>query len=110
MKLPDDTAIASKKLARYLLVWREEDDKSEFLSKAGYALQNAGQLEKDLRSQLLPLDAEFLDRGEYGVKYIIRGKLKGPNGRILRVVSIWMIENAGGAAKFVTLYPDKHEI
>jgi hypothetical protein len=107
MKLPDDTAIASKKLARYLLVWREEDDKSVFLSKAGYMLENAGQLEKDLRSQLLPLDAEFLDRGEYGIKYVIRGKLKGPNGRVLRVVSIWMIENAGGAAKFVTLYPDK---
>jgi hypothetical protein len=78
MKLPGDTAIASKKLARYLLVWREEDDKSAFLSKAGYTLENAGQLEKDLRNQLLTLNAEFLDRGEYGVKYVIRGKLKGP--------------------------------
>jgi len=107
MKLPADTAIAQKKLAQYLLVWREEDDKSAFLSKAGYTLENAGQLEKDLRSQLLLIDAEVFDRGEYGVKYVIRGKLKGPNGRVLRVVSIWMIENAGGAAKFVTLYPDK---
>ncbi len=110
MKLPDDTTIARKKVTHYLLVWREEDDKSAFLSKAGHALENAGQLEEDLRSQLLPLDAEILDRGEYGVKYVIRGKLKGPNGRVLRIVSIWMIENAGGAAKFVTVYPDKHEI
>lgn len=110
MKLPADTAIARKKLANYLLVWRKEDDKSVFLSKAGYTLEDAERLEEDLRTQLLPLEAEVLDRGEYGVKYVIRGKLKGPNGRALRVVSIWMIENAGGAAKFVTLYPDKHEI
>jgi hypothetical protein len=110
MKLPADSAIARNKLTHYLLIRREEHDKSLFLSKAGYALKDAEQLELDIRRQLLPLDAEFLDRGGYGIKYIIRGKLKGPNGRVLRVVSIWMIENAGGSAKFVTLYPDKHEI
>jgi hypothetical protein len=41
------------------------------------------------------------------MKYQIRGKLKGPNGRTLRVISIWMTESAGGKSKFVTLYPDK---
>jgi hypothetical protein len=107
MKLPADTAIARKKLTHFLLMWRDEDDKSAFLAKAGYSPDHADELEKDLRTQLLPSDAEFLDRGEYGEKYVIRGRLKGPNGRGLRVVSIWMIENAGGAAKFVTLYPDK---
>ena len=110
MKLPDDAIIAPKKLTHFLLAWREENDKSGFLAKAGYAVENAKQLETDLRSQLLPLDAEFLDHDEYGDKYIIRGKLKGPNGRVLRVISIWMIEEIGGAAKFVTLYPDKYEI
>jgi hypothetical protein len=56
---------------------------------------------------LLPLEAKRLEHGEYGTKYEIRGKLKGPNGRTLRVVSIWMTEAAGGKSKFVTLYPDK---
>ena len=107
MKLPPDTSIARKKLTHFLLVWRDEDDKSAFLAKAGYTPENADRLEKDLRSQLLPLDAEFLDGGEYGDKYVIRGRLKGPNGSALRVVSIWMIEEATGKAKFVTLYPDK---
>jgi len=107
MKLPPDMFIPPKKITHYLLTRRDEDDKSEFLGKAGYDANTAAGLEADLRSQLLPLDAEFLDRGEYGVKYVIRGRLKGPNGRVLRVISIWMIENAGGSAKFVTLYPDK---
>jgi hypothetical protein len=107
MKLPPDTFIPPKKITHYLLTRRDEDDKSEFLARAGYTAETATRLQADLRSQLLPLDAEFLDGGEYGDKYIIRGSLKGPNGRVLRVVSIWMIENAGGRAKFVTLYPDK---
>jgi hypothetical protein len=107
MKLPPDTLIALRKITDYLLVWRPEDDKSAFLAKAGYAAETADRLLADLRTQLLPLEAGLLEGSEYGAKYEIRGKLKGPNGRTLRVVSIWMIEDAAGKAKFVTLYPDK---
>jgi hypothetical protein len=107
MKLPADSLIARRKVCDYLLVSRPEDDKSAFLAKAGYLPDTADRLLADLRTQLLPLEASLLDRGEYGTKYKIRGKLTGPNGRILRVVSIWMIEHTGGKSKFVTLYPDK---
>ena len=107
MKLPQDALIAPKKISHYLLVWREENDKSGFLATAGYTSKDARQLAEDLRTQLLPGKAEQLDRGEYGGKYIIRGRLKGPNGRVLNVISVWMIENSTGRAKFVTLYPDK---
>jgi hypothetical protein len=61
----------------------------------------------DLRTQLLPLDAELFDQTEYGIKYRIRGALTGPNGRVLRVLIIWMKEDATGETKFVTLFPDK---
>jgi hypothetical protein len=107
MKLPPDTFIARRKISEYLLVCRPEDDKSAFLARAGYVPDEADRLLADLRTQLLPLEARLLEGGEYGMKYEIRGKLTGPNGRSLRVVSIWMIEHAGGRAKFVTLYPDK---
>ena len=107
MRLPPDTLIARRRVSEYLLVWRPEDDKAAFLARAGYAAETADRLLADLRTQLLPLEARVLERGEYGTKYEIQGKLTGPNGRTLRVVSIWMIEQAGGQAKFVTLYPDK---
>ena len=107
MKLPADTVIARRKLDEYLLRHLDEDDKSGFLSLAGYALENADQLMNDLRTQLLPLDAEFFDQTEYGTKYQIRGTLAGPNGRVLRVLSIWMKEDATGVTKFVTLFADK---
>jgi hypothetical protein len=105
--LTADTLIARRKITDYLLAWRLEDDKFAFLARAGYTPQMANRLLADLRTQLLPLEARPLERDEYGAKYEIRGKLTGPNGRALRVVSIWMIEGATGHAKFVTLYPDK---
>ena len=79
MKLPADTVIARRKLDEYLLRHLDEDDKSGFLSLAGYTLENPDQLMNDLRTQLLPLEAEFFDQTEYGAKYQIRGTLAGPN-------------------------------
>jgi hypothetical protein len=105
-KLSEDTAIARAKLHEYLLRHRDEDDKSGFLALAGYTLNNADRLMHDIRTQPLPLDAEFFDRTEYGSKYRIRGTLTGPNGRVLRVLSIWMKEDAIGETRFVTPFPD----
>jgi hypothetical protein len=107
MKLPADAIIARRKLDEYLLRFRNEDDKSGFLARGGYTLENADLLMRDLRDQLLPLDAELSEQTEYGPKYRIRGVLRGPNGNVLRVLSIWMKENATGETKFVTLLPDK---
>ncbi len=107
MKLPANAVIAPRKLTQYLLRLRLEDDKSQFLALAGYTLENADRLMSDIREQILPLEAELFDESEYGPKYRIRGSLKGPNGRALRVSTIWMKENATNQTKFVTLLPDK---
>lgn len=107
MKLPADTSIARRKVTEYLLRHRVEDDKSAFLALAGYTPDHADRLLNDLRTQLLPLDAERFDETEYGPKYRIRGTLTGPNGRSLRVISIRMKEDATGTVKFVTLRPEK---
>jgi hypothetical protein len=107
MKLPQDTIIAEAKLTRYLLQWKPEDDKSKFLLQAGYETATAKQLEKDLREQILPLDAVYTETNRFGDKYEIRGKLTGINGISLDVVTIWMTEFDSGKTKFITLYPDK---
>ena len=109
MRLPPDSEIARIKVTQYLLKPRDEDDKSKYLALAGYTLAHADKLLEDLRG-LLHGEAEFAQTTEYGDKYRIYGKLTGPNGRQLRVVSVWMTEKATGRTKFVTLYPDKDEI
>lgn len=73
MKLPANTIIARRKVNDYLLRHRAEDDKSGFLALAGYTLESADRLMSDLRTQLLPLDADTFDHTEYGTKYRIRG-------------------------------------
>lgn len=107
MRLPDDTLIALEKMTEYLLRWRPEDDKSAFLAQAGYSLANADRLLADIRAQLMPLEAQFMEDTEYGAKYVIGGVLTGPNGRTLRVLAIGMTEEATGQTKFITLYPDR---
>jgi len=107
MRLPDDTLIATEKLTGYLLKWRPADDKSTFLAEAGYTLENAEKLMTDIREQLLTLEAEMIEQTDYGPKYRIRGLITGPNGRALRVVTIWMSEEATRMTKLITLFPDK---
>lgn len=107
MKLPANTIILPRKASEYLLKLRRDDDKSAFLALAGYTAADADRLLRDIREQLLPLEAEFHEQTEYGPKYRIRGTLTGPNGRALRVLTIWMKEDATGDTKFVTLLPDK---
>jgi len=106
MKLPADTIIAREKLTDYLLRPRDDHDKSGFLAVAGYTASDADRLEADLRAHLLPLDVAAAGETVYGEKFIVRGPITGPNGRTLKVLSVWMREKATGLTKFITLYPD----
>jgi hypothetical protein len=108
MKLPQETIIASAKLTQYLLVFRSADDKSKFLAQAGYYLANWQQLESDLRSQILTLEAvPSREDNRFGDVFEIRGLLSGPNKVSLKVVTIWITEYETGQTKFITLYPNK---
>jgi len=107
MKLPVNTIIPREKLTQYLLVKRPVGDKSGFLKQAGYTVDNWGQLERDLRQQVLSKDAVSMEQTAYGELFEILAALKGPNGVSLRVRTVWMQETAGGLTKFITLYPDR---
>ncbi len=105
MKLPADAVISIQKLRDYLLTLQSRGDKSRFLAQAGYTRANPWELERDLRGQILPLDAMLLPAREYGDRYEIRGKLHGPNGMEIPVRTIWMRESETGVVKFITLIP-----
>ena len=107
MKLSKQIIITREKLTKYLLVLQKRNDKSQWLSKAGYTLENWKRLENDLRKQILSIDAIPTEQTEYGQMYEIRGILLGPNGKRLAVCTIWMKEPATGDIKFITMYPDK---
>jgi hypothetical protein len=107
VKLSENAIISTEKLSRYLLVKRPVGDKSAFLKRAGYTVDNWEQLERDLRQQILTKDATLLEQSVYGELFEIRASLEGPNGVALQTRTIWMRETESGLTKFVTLYPDK---
>jgi hypothetical protein len=109
VKLPANATIAPEKLSKYLLIRQSRGDKSVFLAMAGYTAANPEQLLQDLRVQVLSQEAVPLHRTKFGQFYEIRTALTGPNGRMLRIRSIWMREYLSSATKFITLVPDRRE-
>ena len=107
MKLPEDALISDEKLTKYLLAPKKRNDKSKWLARAGYVAETWSILKRDLRKQVLPRNASLVERTAYGETYEIRGELQGPNGKTLAVCTIWMVEKAGEATKFITMYPDR---
>ncbi len=107
MKLPENVIISQDKLLRYLLLPREENDKSLFLAAAGYTLSNWEVLERDLHQLTKIREISDTENSPYGIKYEVRGILQGPNGSTLHVVTIWITLGATAETRFVTLFPDR---
>ena len=107
MKISENAIITREKITDYLLKWQPDNDKSKFLARAGYSSDNWQRLLEDIRTQILPIDAELMRKTAYGDLFRIRGKLLGPNGVSLRVITVWMAEYASRQTKFITLFPDK---
>jgi hypothetical protein len=96
-----------EKLTAYLLVAREWDDKSKFLARAGFTRDNPDLLLEALR-ELAATSEAIEDRvDEYGTFLRAEGRLKGPNGRSLDVVTIWLRPRLGERVRFVTMKPRK---
>ena len=79
--------------------------KARFFTSLGYTQENWKQLESDLRHQHLTRDVLLRQETWYGKKYEIRGKIKGPAGRAMEVVSVWIILFDEDYPRFITAYP-----
>ena len=88
MKIPQNAHVPKDKLNKYLLVPKKENDKSKFLSQAGFSLQNPEELEKALRKHIEEHDAIPDKENEYGEFYTVKGDLEGSNGTFLKIISI----------------------
>lgn len=107
MKLPADSIIARSKITDYLLLWQPRGDKSRFLQLAGYDSSRPDPLIHDLRVQVLACVAVASETTEHGQFYEIFCPLTGPNGRTLKIRTIWMKEHLSGQTKFITLIPER---
>ena len=105
MIIPKDAIIAEEKARDYLLVPQRKSDKLGYLTLGGYTRDDFWELIRDIREQLLPGEAVFQRRDQYGDYYELNGHLECPNGRSLGVRTIWKHE-LDGTIRFLTLFPD----
>lgn len=104
MHIPADAIIVRAKLTRYLLVYKEADDKSGFLALAGFTLENVEDLEQALREHIRTNEAQLDRENEFGKFYEVVGELVGTEDRRLNVVTIWLLDSEG-QYRFITLKP-----
>ena len=107
VKLPESVVIPEDKFVRYLLLPRQESDKSQFLGIAGYTLATWSVLAHDLYNLAKTHEISDTTTSPYGIKWEVQGTLAGPHGQILHVVTVWITLEASGATRFVTLFPDR---
>jgi hypothetical protein len=103
LRIPSDASIPRDKLTRYLLVYRDEDDKSQFLAQIGFTQDNLDWLETALRVHIEEYEAVEEKSNQYGVFYQVNGDLIGVERRKLLITSIWMREKSTGKFRFITL-------
>ncbi|NER52213.1 MAG: hypothetical protein F6J92_37345 [Symploca sp. SIO1A3] len=107
MKIPRDATIPDTKLTRYLLIPREQDDKSKFLAQAGFTLDNPELLRAAIRQLADTVEAIEDRSNEYGTFYRVEGQLIGVNDTNLSVTNIWLMRKVDSQFQFITLIPHK---
>ena len=104
MRIPNDAVIPSEKLTKYLLVPRSWDDKSQFLARAGFSLDEPEQLENAIRRLAERNEAYTDGENDYGTFYRVEGALRGPKGTLL-TVTVWIQQASDDRYRFITLKP-----
>jgi hypothetical protein len=104
---PESAVIEPAKLRDYLLSFDHPDGrgKARYLARLGYTRERWELLARDLRQQILPLEAKPTRESRWGMKYEILGVLRGPNGRAAAIRSIWIVLHGDTRPHLVTLIP-----
>jgi len=106
VKLQGNIVIPDAKLTQYLLIPRQEDDKSKFLAQAGFTQDNPDQLKQAILTLIQTNDAISDRQDKYGIYYRVEGELVGCD-RTVAVVTVWIERTQDRTIQFVTLKPKR---
>jgi len=109
MRLPsaDRAVIDSSKVRDYLLSQAHPVGrfKAAFFRALGYSDAAWESLAEDLRRHALQHEAILTISTPYGHKYEVRGRLRGPQGRTVVLVTVWIVLNGEDFPRLVTAFP-----
>lgn len=109
MKLPNrnNVIISREKLVQYILSETHALGrfKAKFFLDHGFNKTNVQLFENCLRNIAKSEDVGDASHSPYGIKYVIDGEVKTPNGKRVKLRTVWIIEKGEMRPRFVTIYP-----
>ena len=108
MRLPnrENAFIPREKPTEYLLSETHPTGRSKarFFHAAGFGATKVNILEQALISIAQNEQIEYVETSAHGTKYVIDGSLTSPNGDVIQIRTVWIIEIGHSAPRFVTAY------
>ena len=83
--------------------------KAHFFRGLGFDDNSESLLEAELIHLARKGEAVQCIPGQYGTKYIVKGRISTPNGVQVAVVTVWLIEPNDPRPRLVTAYPEWSE-
>lgn len=109
MELPNKLRayVSIRKIADYLLSETHAvgKTKAKFFRSLGFNETNASQFQKVLLDIAQTETVVEVNETIYGKKYVVDGELKAPNGDMIHLRTVWIIETGGDIPRLVTAYP-----
>ncbi|MFQ3645992.1 MAG: DUF6883 domain-containing protein [Aggregatilineales bacterium] len=110
MFLPNAQAavVPMRKITDYLLSLENLNGraKARFFLAFGFDKQNWQKLAEALKQHAVDNEVtSIVDRGAFGVNYVVEGRLRTPDGRDPDVRVIWTIDNGDDTPRLVSAYP-----
>lgn len=79
--------------------------KAAFFLGLGYSAAASEALTADLRKHAIDGSTSLGEANAYGQDYEVRGSLREPAGRVVSLVSAWIVLRGEDIPRFVTTYP-----
>lgn len=102
--------ISDDKLLKYLLSGSQirSTDKSKLFLWLGFTTESYLLLKHELLTIATLNEVDAIKENEYGIIYIINGKVQTPSGRSILLQTVWHVLDESKIARFVTAYPKKN--
>lgn len=105
MKIPgSEKAFVEDARLGYLLL---SEEKGGFFGAVGFTVGEDGLLRQALLRHVGGSEVSRVVETEFGVKYIVDGRLESPDGRDPEVRSVWIREIGSDGPRFLTAYPQR---
>lgn len=109
MLLPNaaQAVVDPPKIRDYLLSHDHPDGRAKAMvfERSGYRGASWELLQADLLAIATSAEALFAGRSRYGRKYLVSATLRGPAGRELFLMTVWIVRWGEEFPRFVTAYP-----